>query len=48
MTLQVLKFSNELSTNKRPVVIVEEQKQQPVKELNFFQRIIKNLHNGTI
>lgn len=48
MTLEVLNFSNELSTNKKPVPTVQEPKQEPVKELNFFQKLIKILFNGTI
>ena len=48
MTLEVLKFANQLSANKKPVPTVQEPKQEPVKELNFFQKIIKILFNGTI
>lgn len=48
MTLEVLNFANELSTNKKPVQTVQEPKQQPIKKLNFFQKVIKILFNGTI
>ena len=48
MTLEVLNFANELSANKKQVATVQEPKQQPVKELNFFQKLIKILCNGTI
>lgn len=48
MTLEVLKFANQLSRNKKQVATVQEPKQEPVKELNFIQKIIKILFNGTI
>jgi len=54
MTLEVLNFANELSANKKETIIqkhvgtFEEEKPQPVKELNLFQKIIKTLFNGAI